>query len=441
MQRRFDTELDRLTSSQGRRSGFLLALSGGVDSMTMGRLFLESKVASGCPMAVAHVNFSLRGEASDADEALVREWAASHGLPFHTRRFDTAAEAARRGISVEMAARELRYGWFGELRRELGLGYIAVAHHLNDDVETLFLNLTRGTGLRGLTGIRSVNGAVIRPMLGFTRAEILTFAEKAGVAFREDTTNRDCRFARNRIRNAVLPELEQINTASLRNVARSMAHLEEAQSVLDDLFEAKSATLVRREGDTLVLDAAALRDEKFPHYWLYRLLEPYGFNEVQIENVLSILGERAAGRRFFSETHLLLQDRDSLKLYPLRTKSRDEAASEVRIRITEKPAGFNPGALPAGTLVADADKLALPLRCRRWQAGDRFRPFGMRGFRKLSDFFIDEKLDLEEKARQVVVTTVSPEGSEQIVCVAGLRLDDRVRVTEATRTLVWIEKR
>lgn len=439
MQSRFDMQLGRLTSSQGRRSGFLLALSGGVDSMTLAHLFVHSPLVQSCPLAVAHANFSLRGAESDADEALVRDWAAAHGLPFHCRRFDTAAEAARRGVSIEMAARDLRYAWFAELLAELGLGYVAVAHHLNDSAETLLLNLVRGTGLRGLTGIRPVNGAVIRPMLGFTRAEILAFATASGIAFREDATNRDDRYARNRIRNEVLPALAQINPAYLANMARTMAHLEEAQAVLDDFLAGKAATLTRREGGATLIDAQALSAESFRRYLLYRLLNPFGFNEAQLEAVEAVLSAEGSGRRFYSDTHLLLQDRGFLKLYPLLAAGEDDGAVQVSIRITPRPEDFDPRSLPQGTLVADADALALPLRCRRWLPGDRFRPLGMQGFRKLSDFFVDEKLDRAQKARQAVVTT-SIGGEERIVCIAGLRLDDRVRVTEATRTLVWIEK-
>ena len=439
MQHRFDTQLDRLTSSQGRRSGFLLALSGGVDSMTMAHLFLHSPLTQGLRMVVAHVNFSLRGAESDADEALVRGWAEAHGLPFRFRRFDTGAEADARGISIEMAARDLRYAWFAELLETEKLGYVAVAHHLNDSAETLFLNLLRGTGLRGMTGIRPVNGAVIRPMLSFSREEILSYAREHAIAFREDATNADCRFARNRIRQRVFPEFAQINPAFLQNLAGSMEHFAEAQAILDADFAQKSSLLSHREAETLVIDRKALLAEPFRHYWLYRLLEPYGFNRTQLDAIESALREGRCGSRFYSATHVALRDRSSLKVYPVAQPETGKEVSQFKVRVTECPAGFDPRTVPAGTLCADADKLALPLHFRRWQPGDRFRPLGMTGFRKLSDFFIDQKLDRGQKERQVVVTTRTSENREQIVAVAGMRIDDRVRVTEATRTLVWIE--
>ena len=439
MQHRFDAQLDRLTSSQGRRSGFLLALSGGVDSMTMAHLFLNSPLAQGCPLVVAHANFTLRGAESDADEALVRDWASAYGLPVHIRRFDTEAEASRRGISIEMAARDLRYAWFRDLLQTEHLGYVAVAHHLNDSAETLLLNLVRGTGLRGATGIRPVNGAVIRPLLPFSRKEILAYARKQGIVFREDASNAESRYARNRIRNTVFPELARINPAFLQNLAGSMAHFAEAQAILDADFAQKAATFSRREGDALVIDRKTLLAEPFRHYWLYRLLEPCGFNEAQQEAIEASLEEGRCGSRFYSADYVALRDRNGLKVYPAVRPEMDADFPRYRIRITERPADFDPRTVPEGTLCADADSLLLPLQFRRWQPGDRFRPLGMEGFRKLSDFFIDRKLDLEQKARQVVVTTRTPDNRERIVAVAGMRLDDRVRVTEATRTLVWIE--
>ncbi len=437
MQYRFDTQLDRLTSSQGRRSGLLLALSGGVDSMTMAHLFLNSPLTQGLRMVVAHVNFSLRGAESDADEALVRDWAAAHGLPIRVRRFDTVAEAASRGCSIEMAARDLRYAWFAELLQSEQLGYVAVAHHLNDSSETLFLNLLRGTGLRGMTGIRPVNGAVIRPMLSFSREEILAYAQTHQIAFREDATNADCHFARNRIRQRVFPELAQINPAFLQNLAGTMTHLAEAQAILDTVFAQRAPAIAHWELDALVIDRKALFHESFHHYWLYRLLEPYGFNQTQLEAIEASLQNGRCGSRFYSASHVALRDRMGLKIYPV--AQMETADPQYQVRVTECPAGFDPRTVPAGTLCADADCLSLPLHFRSWQPGDRFRPLGMQGFRKLSDFFIDQKLDREQKARQQVVTTRTPENRERIVAIAGMRLDDRVRVTEATRTLVWIE--
>ena len=437
MQDRFDTQLDRLTSLQGRRSGLLLALSCGVDSMTMAHLFLHSPLMQGVRMVVAHVNFSLRGAESDADEALVRDWAAANGLPCRVRRFDTEAYAAEHGCSIEMAARDLRYGWFAELLDTEKLACVAVAHHLNDSVETLFLNLLRGTGLRGMTGIRPVNGRVIRPMLPFSREEILSYARAHGIAFREDATNADCRFARNRIRQAVFPEFARINPAFLQNLAGSMAHFAEAQAILDADFAKRAPAFSHREADALVIDRKALLAEPFHHYWLYRSLEPYGFNPAQIDAVEASLANGRCGSRFYSAAHVAIRDRAGLKIYPLVQPEKDEPP--FRVRIAERPADFDPRTVPSGILCADADKLTLPLQFRRWQPGDRFRPLGMQGFRKLSDFFIDQKLDLAQKARQVVVTTRTPEDRERIVAIAGLRIDDRVRVTEATRTLVWIE--
>ena len=438
MQTRFDRQLDRLTSSQGRRSGFLLALSGGADSMTMAHLLLHSPLVRGLPVVAAHANFSLRGAESDADEALVREWARDNGLPLRLKRFDTQGYAASHGCSIEMAARILRYDWFRALLEEEKLGYALTAHHLNDNAETLLLHLVRGTGLRGLSGIPPVNGPFIRPMLGFSREEIREYARTQGIPYREDASNTDCRFARNRIRCEVLPQLQRINPSLLQTLERSMHHFAQAQAVLDEGLQAVEERLCRREGGRLRIDAAALLAEPHSEYWLYRLLEPFGFNGSQLSDLYGMLEEGKSGRRLFSATHQALTGRASLTVSPLAEPADGEAISRVEIRVAPRPEGFDPAALPEGTLVADADRLTLPLTLRRWQPGDRFRPFGMRGFRKLSDFFADRKMDCLEKERQVVVTTADPETGERIVCIAGLRLDDRVRVTEATQTLVFI---
>ena len=269
------------------------------------------------------------------------------------------------------------------------------------------------------------------------RDEILSYAREQAVAFREDATNADCRFARNRIRQAVFPEFARINPAFLQNLAGSMKHFAEAKAILDGDFAKRAPAFSHWEDDALAIDRKALLAEPFHHYWLFRSLEPFGFKPTQVDAVEASLVKGHCGSRFYSATHVALRDRAGLKIYPLVRPEKDEPP--FCARIVERPADFDPRSVPAGTLCADADKLTLPLQFRRWQSGDRFRPLGMQGFRKLSDFFIDQKLDLEQKTRQVVVTTRTPEGRERIVAVAGLRIDDRVRVTEATRTLVWIE--
>ena len=432
LQGAFDKTLLRLAGESGGR--FLLGVSGGIDSMCMAALFKGSRLQP--EFAVAHVNFSLRGEESDGDEAFVREWAAANGVQFFTTRFDTRSYAAGKGISIEMAARELRYKWFGTMLAEHGFDYLAVAHNRNDAAETMYLNLLRGTGIRGIAGMKELSGKTMRPMLNFSREEIEEFAYRNGILHREDATNSDSRFVRNRIRNEVFPQFAAINPSFLETSSREMAHFAEIEAVLDEVFEQKKARLTCWDGDAFCIDIEKLGEESQPRYWLFRLLQLFGFSEDMITRMETSL-EGQSGKTFFSSTHKAIRDRRYLKIYPLA----DSDPVQVDISVFDIGEDFDPRSKDGSILFVDADKVSLPLNCRRWQAADRFRPFGMNGFRKLSDFFSDLKLDLEQKQRQTVVTTLDADGCEQIVCIAGLRTDDRYKVTAETKRVVRISCR
>ena len=432
LQGAFDKTLLRLTGEAGGR--FLLGVSGGVDSMCMAALFKCSRLQP--EFAVAHVNFALRGEDSDGDEAFVREWASANGIEFFSTRFDTRSYAAEKGISIEMAARELRYKWFGTLLAEHGFDYLTVAHNRNDAAETMYLNLLRGTGIRGIAGMKELSGRTMRPLLNFTREEIEEFATRNGILHREDATNSDSRFVRNRIRNEVFPQFAKINPSFLETSSREMAHFAEIEAVLDEVFEQKKEQLTHTDGDAFCIDIEKLSEERQPRYWLFRLLQMSGFSEDMITRMETAL-DGQSGKTFFSSTHKAIRDRRYLKIYPLA----ENDPVQVDISVFDISEGFDPRSKDGSILFVDADKVTLPLNCRRWQEADRFRPFGMKGFRKLSDFFGDLKLDLEQKQRQTVITTVDSEGSEQIVCIAGLRIDDRYRITEKTKRVVRISCR
>lgn len=436
MQTRFDNAISRLTASPERLPSILFAVSGGVDSMVM----LSLAAASGAVgrIAVAHMNFSLRGDESDSDEALVRKWCVSSGVESYFRTVDTRSYAKSRNISIEMAARELRYAWFAELLADHDLDFVAVAHNLNDNVETLYLNLLRGTGLRGMTGIRQVNGRIIRPMMEFSRDEISKYAISRGIRFNVDSTNLESEYSRNRIRNEVFPEFEKINPSYLRSVSSAMTHLAQAQDYISDKMAEEADAYSSMDGDVMLLDIDALRADKYRAFRLYSLLDGYGFNEAQLTRIAaSVDASSTSGKRFASPTHVLIRDRKYLKVYPL-----DEAEADlsqmVKVEIMDNSSSFNPKSAPVGVLYADADKLNLPLTFRRWQPADRFCPLGMHNFRKLSDFFTAIKMDVEQKRRQIIVTTRDDEDREQIVCIAGLRIDDRYRITPETRRIAVI---
>lgn len=423
LQQRFDNILGSLGGSQS----FLLGVSGGVDSMTLVTLFENSSLKP--HFEVAHVNFSLRGDESDGDQELVRRWCEAHGRMMHLQRFDTRTYAREHGISIEMAARELRYQWFDRLLEERGLDLLAVAHNRNDNVETLFLNLLRGTGLKGACGMQTLSGRVFRPMLGMSRAEIEAFAGEAGIGWRTDTTNLDSEFARNRIRNGIFPQLELINPSFLRSISDSMHHFAQAKEVLDDEFEKRRAVLARHENGTISIDIAKLSALGQRSYWLFRLLDEYGFNSAQIVAIECAMNEDQAGKTFHSGKFTLVKDRKFLKIY------RNEFEMEQpQVEIIERSSGFDPKALPQGTLCIDAEKVTLPLSARLWQDGDRFTPFGMRGSRLVSDFLTGLKFDREQKRRQSVIL----DSNDNIVCIKGLRIDDRFRISGETKKIAII---
>lgn len=441
MQDRFDSTLARLLAD-GAGGHVLLAVSGGIDSMTMADLFLHSALR--LPLAVAHFNFHLRGTESDGDEALVHDWCLAQGVPFFRQEADTKAYASARALSIEMAARALRYDWFAALCREQGFTHLAVAHNLDDNAETLLLHLLRGTGMRGMSGIREdmpLPGAegvrIIRPLLGFSRREIEAYAVRADVPFRVDSTNADVSFARNRIRNRVFPELAAINPSFLQTFRREMRQFSQMEALLDGVFSAGRDTLCREQDGVLVIDIPLLRQQEQTGWWLYRLLEGYGFNADQLEQIERSL-DGLSGKTFISATHRLVKDRRELRVYPL-TLTPDDLTARLDVRTFIVTPGFDPKRKPEDVLFIDADLVRLPLSARAPRPGDRFRPFGMHaGSRLLSDFFTDLKLDVAQKEREIVVTTQNENGDEIIVAILGRRIDDRFKITAATRTVAAI---
>lgn len=421
----------------------LLTVSGGVDSMVMLHLF----VTSGYRVGVAHCNFCLRGAESDEDEVLVEREAAAYGVPFYNRRFDTAGEMERTGESMEMAARRLRYAWFDLLSREEGYSAVAIAHHADDSIETFFINLLRGTGLRGLTGISTQWGKLIRPLMFASRKEILEYAVQHRIPFREDSSNRSTKYLRNKIRLGLIPRIREINPKFTDLMRRNIGRLTDAQRFINHGIERIRAEAVTAEGDveTIHLDRI---DPAFPrNFVIYELLNSaYGFKGDVIDALCHALEQDATGRRFYARERMATVDRGSIVVGPIAPD--DACESTVERGAPRSYCGnavlyyeycdidaIRDYGVPPHVAQVDADRLRFPLTLRRWREGDWFVPFGMTGRKKVSDYLVDEKVSLPEKQRQFVLLS-----GDEIVWVVGRRIDDRYRLTPETENVLRITK-
>lgn len=409
----------------GKTDKVLVALSGGADSVALLRVLLHL----GYRCEAAHCNFHLRGEESMRDEAFVVSLTEKLGVRLYRTDFDTEAYAAAKGISIEMAARDLRYEWFGNLREEIGAEVIAVAHHRNDSVETLLLNLVRGTGINGLRGIRAVNGRVVRPLLCVDRNEILSYLERLGQNFVTDSTNLQDNFTRNKIRHQVIPVLETINPSAVEAMADTAARLSEVAEIYGKTMEAAVARVVT---DGISLDAEALWHETAPKSVLHEVLYPLGTNVSQQRDIYRCLRSGESGKVFYTATHVLLVDHGRLCWKPKETVERKPV---LKWELVEVDDSF---VVPKDIAVAclDADKINGALTLRRWRSGDRFVPFGMTGFKSVRNYLRDRKQSLFDKERQLVVCS-----GDDIVWVVEERTDNRFRVTPETRKVlrIWVE--
>jgi tRNA(Ile)-lysidine synthase len=422
-------------------SRFLLAVSGGVDSVVMTHLFHES----GIDFSIAHCNFHLRGEESDGDQRFVEELAKQLSHPFYKKDFNTYSYADDQSISVQMAARNLRYAWFEEVRKEYQYDYISIAHNRNDVIETVLLNFARGTGIRGLTGIKPHNGNIIRPLLFAPRHDIMQFASEMQFAWREDSSNSQKKYIRNRIRHEIIPEFEIINPGFIQNASATIGRLEQTEQLLDHLL-----TTIRKEVTSALPDRYLINIEKLQEYpgmevLLFELLREFGCNQLSIKSLVNSL-VRSSGKQFLTRTHCITRDRSHLIV----TKRTDPVIAEQNIGIDTAYLDF-PVNLTFRTFkktddfsilverhcaALDADLIKYPSKIRPWTAGDSFRPLGMNGSKKISDFLIDNKIPLPDKKNIYVF-----ESGGEIAWLINYRIDDRFKITAKTRNVLLIEYR
>lgn len=418
----------------------LLAVSGGIDSMVM--LYLFEK--SGFDYGVVHCNFQLRGAESDEDEEFVRRQVLIHGIPAWFKKFETEEYAQLNGISIEMAARELRYAWFSEVRNEQGYDFVATAHHADDQIETFFLNLSRKTGIRGLTGIREKSGEIIRPLLFASRAEIEKFARENFIEYREDSTNSESVYQRNFIRNKILPAFESMNPAFRKNMTDSIENLKEAEAIYNNFCDTEKSKIVEKSNNTISINIKKLKQSEFPKTLLIEILSEYGFNPIVTGGIFRNL-DSESGLQFFSKTHRLVKDREKLfiteneepvqQLYYIEKVDVELFEPKHLLISHHHTENFKIRKEPQFACV-DAGKLEFPLLIRKWQEGDYFQPLGMTGFKKLSDFFIDEKIPVHQKENTWLLCS-----GEKIIWVMGMRIDNRFKIDKSTRSVFQIEIR
>lgn len=412
---------------------FLIAISGGIDSVVLAHLCYQADLN----FALAHCNFQLRGKESDEDENFIRRLGKELKTEVFVQKFDTA-RFVKKDASIQLIAREQRYQWFDQLLKKTDYSYILTAHHLDDDIETFFINLLRGSGLKGLTGIPPENKKIIRPLLKFSKQELIKFAQENLIKWREDQTNFSDDYLRNRIRNHIIPVLEEENPNFKNSFSQTQSFLKDAFLLNEDYRKLLKTEISHQENNFIFFDIEKIQSLPNKEAVIYLLFNAYGFTAWRdIENLLNA----ESGKMVLSKTHRLLKDKNFLVL----DKNNSSEKAEITIQKEEKLINF-----PAGKLICEnvinvsefdnqiaylaAEKLEYPLKLRIWKPGDRFQPLGMKGHKNLSDFLKDEKLNLFEKENVWVLLS-----NETIVWVVGHRIHDAFKIKDGINKILKIK--
>ncbi|MEI6059656.1 MAG: tRNA lysidine(34) synthetase TilS [Bacteroidota bacterium] len=420
----------------------LLAVSGGVDSIAMVRLVKDS----GFDFGIAHFNFGLRGEESDGDEAFVKGIAEYFNVPFYLNKSDTKKYAAEQKISIQMAARDLRYAWFDEILSEHGYDYVATAHHLDDQAETFFINILRGTGISGMHGILPKQGKIIRPLMFTTREKIMEYALDLKLVWRDDRSNKSRKYLRNKLRHDVLTELYKINPQFSVKLNESISHLRDVEAIYNYHMAGVTADLVQNTPEGILISIDWIYEYQPHETYLFELLKPYDFAFPVVKEIVRSL-DTFSGKTFYSPTHRLLRDRENFIIQPLTELTTEPQPAEAvalqkGISELEYPVCLTIyetdqiSDLPLGKssmACLDLDKLVFPLQLRKWEKGDWFIPLGLKGKKKLSDFFVDQKISLADKEKTWLLVS-----GKDIIWVIGKRIDNRFRISSKTKRALVI---
>ncbi len=429
-----------------KKNKLLIAISGGLDSVVLTHLCHDLKL----DFSLAHCNFNLRGEESDADEQFVMDLADSLNREVFVESFDKEDYARLNKLSTQMAARKLRYDWFEELADQLEFDFVLTAHHADDNLETVLINLSRGTGLDGLTGIPEQNGNIVRPLLPFSRDDIEAYAKLKNWKWREDSSNTSDTYLRNALRHHVVPKLKELNPQMLQNFGKTVSHLRDVKDILQDRIDDVASRIITiKDNGEIHLSIEELKELPNPKVYLYQLLKDYGFTEW---NDVSELLNAQSGKQIKSSSYRLVKSREVLILNKIIETQKHEITIDTHQEKVKTPNGVilffdeadalfgtrtdikDANEKFAKTIFVDKDLLNFPLSVRGWCEGDYFYPFGMKGKKKLSKYFKDEKLSLPEKERIQILSS-----GNDIIWVIGRRADDRFKVTNNTEHILKIK--
>ncbi|MFI3268239.1 MAG: tRNA lysidine(34) synthetase TilS [Rikenellaceae bacterium] len=422
----------------------LIGVSGGRDSMCLTHILHTL----GYDIAIAHCNFSLRDSESDCDEDFVRDYAAQNNIPFYINRFDTRLEAQINGESIQIAARRLRYDWFNELSQGNKFSVVAIAHNSDDSAETFFINLSRGTGIKGLRGIQNKRDNIVRPLIFATRAEITDFCIENNIAYRDDSSNSSNKYLRNKIRHQIMPVFKELNENFNSTMLSTVENVSQSYELLEFFIADVKKRSLKSDRNQCVIDLTYIKQTPTPSYTLFEIIREWGFVRKQCEAIMSADFEQKSGLQYFSKDYMLLLNRSKLILNSIDSLANEQCVENnlvisdvsdysygnfhIKMEVVDIEDVKSLRTAPNIALL-DADMVKMPIIARRFENGDTFIPFGMKGSKKLSDFMIDNKLSVIQKERLIVF-----ESANKILWVAPYRISDLFRITHNTKKVFKI---
>ena len=419
MKNKFFSELFSLVTN--KNSKFLLAISGGIDSMVLAYLFRFNNIK----FSIAHCNFKLRGQESDGDELFIKKYAENNEVNFFCKKFETTLFAKKNKISIQMAARKLRYKWFKDLSSKEKFDYIVTAHHYDDIIETVFINLSRATSISGLTGIKKIDGKIIRPLLSFKKNDIINYSKEHQIKYREDSSNVDEKYVRNKIRHSILTEFEKINPNFKSTFNTTLTNLSTVGRIYQNFISKEIKKIIQFEDGIVKVNIEKLKESSEPKAILYEIIKQYNFSD--LDSIFSCMNSES-GREFFSNTHYLVKDRQNYliskiinSVFMKINESTDKISMPISMTFNLSFSSNQNKSKKIALL--NYNKLSFPLTLRSYKKGDWFIPSGMKGKKKLSDYFIDNKFSMIDKKKCLVLCS-----QEDIIWVVGHRVDERYKL-------------